>query len=93
MTPLEYMEKMLNKQKTNLEKETARNAPKDVLRHVKKKIGYYEAAVEALSVVRCKDCDRRNKSADLTDTVYCRWLRTQMRKTDFCSYGERKHNG
>lgn len=48
MTPLEYMNKMLTKQKLNLEKETARNAPKDVLRHVKKKIGYYEAAVEAL---------------------------------------------
>ena len=48
MTPLEYMNKMLTKQKLNLEKETARNAPKDVLRHVKKKIGYYEAAVAAL---------------------------------------------
>lgn len=48
MTPLEYMEKMLRKQQSNLEKEIARNAPKDVLRHVKKKIGYYEAAVAAL---------------------------------------------
>ena len=48
MTPLEYMEKMLKKQEANLEKEIARNAPKDVLRHVKKKIGYYEAAVDAL---------------------------------------------
>ena len=48
MTPLEYMEKMLNKQKLNLEKETERNAPKDVLRHIRKKIGYYEAAVAAL---------------------------------------------
>lgn len=48
MTPLEYMNKMLTKQKLNLEKETARDAPKDVLRHVKKKIGYYEVAVAAL---------------------------------------------
>ena len=48
MTPLEYMEKQRNKQIKTLEKETARNAPKDVLRHVKKKIGYYEAAVAAL---------------------------------------------
>ena len=48
MTPLEYMNKMLLKQKTNLEKETNRNAHKDVLRHIKKKIGYYEAAVAAL---------------------------------------------
>ena len=51
MTPLEYMEKMLNKQKKNLEKETERNAPKDVLRHINKKIRYYEAAVEALNKV------------------------------------------
>ena len=49
-------------------------------------------AVDAVAVVRCKDCDRRNKSADLTDTVYCRWFRAQMRKTDFCSYGERKEH-
>ena len=48
MTPLEYMNKMLTKQKLNLEKEMERNAPKDVLRHVKKKIGYYGAAVAAL---------------------------------------------
>ena len=48
MTPLEYMNKMLLKQQKNLEKETERNAPKDVLRHIKKKIGYYEAAVAAL---------------------------------------------
>lgn len=41
-------------------------------------------------VVRCKDCERRAKSADLTDSVYCPWLKLQMRKTDFCSYGERK---
>ena len=56
MTPLEYMNKMLTKQKKNLEKETERNAPKDVIRHINKKIGYYEAAVAALSAERCKDC-------------------------------------
>ena len=50
-------------------------------------------AVDAVEVVRCKDCDRRNKSADLTDTVYCGWFRTQMRKVDFCSYGERREDG
>lgn len=50
MTPLEYMNKMLLKQKKNLEKETDRDAPKDVLRHIRKKIGYYEAAVAALEV-------------------------------------------
>ena len=46
--------------------------------------------VNAVPVVRCKDCERRNKSADLTNTVYCPWLKLSMRKEDFCSYGERK---
>ena len=43
-------------------------------------------------VVRCGECERRSKSADLTDTIYCPWLKQQMKKTDFCSYGERKEN-
>lgn len=46
--------------------------------------------IDAVPVVRCDECERRNKSADLTDSVYCPWLKLQMRKTDFCSYGERK---
>lgn len=46
--------------------------------------------VDAAPVVRCGECERRNKSADLTDSVYCRWLKLQMRKKDFCSYGERR---
>ena len=49
-----------------------------------------EAAADVVTVVRCKDCERRNKSADLTNTVYCPWLKLSMRKEDFCSYGERK---
>ena len=44
--------------------------------------------IDAVPVVRCGECERRSKSADLTDTVYCPWLKQQMRKTDFCSYGE-----
>lgn len=48
-------------------------------------------AVDALEVVRCKDCARRNPSADLTDTVLCTWLRNlTMPKDGFCSYGERR---
>lgn len=46
--------------------------------------------IDAVPVVRCAECERRSKSADLTDTVYCPWLKQQMRKTDFCSYGEPK---
>lgn len=47
-------------------------------------------AADVVEVVRCGECERRSKSADLTDTVYCPWLKQQMRKTDFCSYGERR---
>lgn len=47
--------------------------------------------VDAVSVVRCKDCARRNPSADLTDTVLCTWLHNlTMPKDGFCSYGERR---
>lgn len=48
MTPLEFMVKQLKSEQENLEKAIERNARKNVLRHVKKKIGYYEAAVNAL---------------------------------------------
>ena len=50
-------------------------------------------AADVVEVVRCGECERRNKSADLTDTVYCPWLKLQMRKNDFCSYGERRNDG
>ena len=46
--------------------------------------------IDAVPVVRCGECERRSKGADLTDTIYCPWLKLQMRKTDFCSYGEKR---
>ena len=47
--------------------------------------------IDAVPVVRCGECERRNKSADLADTVYCPWLHgLTMSKNDFCSYGERE---
>ena len=46
--------------------------------------------IDAVPVVRCGECERRDKCSDLTDTVYCLWYMEQMYKTDFCSYGERK---
>lgn len=51
-----------------------------------------ENAADIVKVVRCKDCERRSKSADLTNTVYCKWLKIQMDKNDFCSYGESRLN-
>lgn len=48
MTPLEYMERRLKKHWLDLERESARRASPEVLENIRKKIGYYEAAVEAL---------------------------------------------
>jgi hypothetical protein len=48
MTALEYMEKQLQKHRLNYERESARGVPEEQLRNIEKKIGYYEAAVDAL---------------------------------------------
>ena len=37
--------------------------------------------------VTCGECERRNKSADLSNDVYCKWLRIVMPKDGFCNYG------
>lgn len=46
--------------------------------------------IDAVPVVRCGKCERRDKCSDLTDTVYCLWYMETMYKDDFCSYGKRK---
>ena len=52
---------------------------------------YVEPAVVTVEVVRCKDCARRNKSADSTHTVLCTYLHNlTMPKNGFCNYGERE---
>lgn len=48
MTPIEYMEKQLQKHRINFIRATKRNAPEEDINHIKAKITYYEAAVEAL---------------------------------------------
>ena len=53
-------------------------------------------AVDAVEVVRCKDCKHRYYSE--YQEMYCceRWadgFDTVVCKDDFCSYGERKDNG
>lgn len=46
--------------------------------------------IDAAPVVRCGECALRDKTADLTHTIYCPWIGQQMRKSDFCSHGERR---
>ena len=50
VTALEYMEKRVQKHRQNFDRESARGVPEEMLRDIEKKIGYYEAAVEALMV-------------------------------------------
>ena len=49
MTALEYMEKQVEKHRINYNREVLRGVPDEMLQNIQLKIGYYEAAVEALS--------------------------------------------
>ena len=48
MTALEYMEKQVEKHRINYNREILRGVPEEMLQNIRAKIGYYEAAVEAL---------------------------------------------
>ena len=48
MTALEYMERQVEKHRLNYYHEFAREVPEEQLQNIRAKIGYYEAAVEAL---------------------------------------------
>lgn len=47
--------------------------------------------IDAVPVVRCKDCKNNPGLKTKTkDMLWCRKWQKEVRKTDFCSYGERK---
>ena len=48
MTALEYMEKQIQHHRISHIQAVDRNAPKEMLENIRRKISYYEAAVEAL---------------------------------------------
>jgi hypothetical protein len=48
VTAIEYMEKQVKKHRLNYKRESERGVPKEVLLNIERKIGYYEAAVDAL---------------------------------------------
>ena len=48
MTALECMENQLQKHRINYNREILRGVPEEMLQNIRLKIGYYEAAVEAL---------------------------------------------
>ena len=51
MTAIEYMIKQLQKHRLNYDKESARGASEEMLQNIKNKIGYYEAAINALKQI------------------------------------------
>ena len=51
MTALEYFEKQLQKIRLNYDRESARGVPEEQLNNIRAKVGYYEAAVDALRKV------------------------------------------
>lgn len=48
MTALEYMEKQIQHHRISHIQAVDRNAPKEMVENIRRKISYYEAAVEAL---------------------------------------------
>ena len=48
MTAIEYMERQVQKHRQNFDRESARGVPEEMLRNIRSKISYYEAAVEAM---------------------------------------------
>lgn len=48
LTTLEYMQRQVNRNKFNYQREFARAVPTEQLRNIEAKIRYYEDAVEAL---------------------------------------------
>lgn len=48
--------------------------------------------IDAVPVVRCKDCMRGCESKLDKDAVWCSWFVVETRPDGFCSYGMRKEN-
>ncbi len=51
-----------------------------------------QTAVDAVEVVRCKDCERWSRFVGVVDSPngYCFCHSTETNGFDFCSYGERR---
>ena len=52
-------------------------------------------AVDAVEVVRCKDCKQWCRNSGITESPngHCFNIMVETNGYDFCSYGERKDNG
>ena len=63
MTALEYMEKQIQQHRISHIQAVDRNAPEEMLENIRRKISYYEEAVEALRKVGATD-----------NNVGCKWI-------------------
>jgi hypothetical protein len=52
----------------------------------------YSPTVDAVEVVRCKDCGRGDQYANRPPYIYCMVNHRLVGEDDFCSNGERKDN-
>lgn len=59
-------------------------APDDIVKSIQ-----YAPDVDAVEVVRCKDCVCKQKPETFGD-LHCALLDIPMKNDDFCSYGERE---
>jgi hypothetical protein len=49
--------------------------------------------IDAVEVVRCKDCLNRDNSCGMGEHKWCRFLKQTTSPDDYCSYGERREDG
>lgn len=66
---------------------------KTIIEYSESDIGYMirrQPTVDAVEVVRCKDCKHRKPDTICDDFTACEYLETVMPNSGFCSYGERK---
>ena len=71
----------------------ARNSREEVLLHRDIHIIKEQPPVDAVEVVRCKDCKHWHEDDDIGHCDNPDGLDNYSRPDDFCSYGERKEKG
>ena len=49
-----------------------------------------EPTVDAVEIVRCKDCEHRDKNCCKDGDIYCEIVRRYMAQDDYCSYRKRR---
>lgn len=48
--------------------------------------------IDAIPVVRCKDCKNRNENCGMGEHRWCEIINMSTRADDYCSYGKRRES-